>query len=52
MDQANTKYSRGYDATGVGLAVCLRHEFALPTAAVDIKSGEKFVHCGCLMAWD
>ncbi|KAK6968964.1 CxC2 domain-containing protein [Favolaschia claudopus] len=28
LDYANTKYSRGYSTTGVGMGVCARHEFA------------------------
>ncbi|KAJ7794769.1 hypothetical protein B0H14DRAFT_3496700 [Mycena olivaceomarginata] len=30
LDYANTKYSRGYAATGVGMVVCARHKFVLP----------------------
>ncbi|KAJ7015755.1 hypothetical protein C8F04DRAFT_1284868 [Mycena alexandri] len=28
LDYANTKFSRGYGSTGVGLGVCARHEYA------------------------
>ncbi|KAI9069581.1 hypothetical protein FKP32DRAFT_1608330 [Trametes sanguinea] len=29
LDHANTKFNRGYDATGVGAVICARHEFWL-----------------------
>jgi hypothetical protein len=42
LDYANTKYSRGYAATGVGMVVCTRHEFVLPNSVAD---GERCVSC-------
>ncbi|KAF7321843.1 CxC2 domain-containing protein [Mycena kentingensis (nom. inval.)] len=42
IDHANDKFSRGYDATGVGMGVCARHEFILPTAVADLQRGEKY----------
>ncbi|KAJ7070422.1 hypothetical protein B0H15DRAFT_807086 [Mycena belliarum] len=44
LDYANTKFSRGYGSTGVGLGVCARHEFVQLTAAVDLQRGESFSH--------
>lgn len=43
LDHANTKYSRGYATTGVGLGVCARHEFIQKNGAVDLQKGERFV---------
>ncbi|KAJ7876173.1 hypothetical protein B0H14DRAFT_3083191 [Mycena olivaceomarginata] len=39
LDYANTKYSRGYVATGVGMVVCARHEFVLPNGVGDLQKG-------------
>jgi hypothetical protein len=41
LDYANTKFSRGYAATGVGMGVCARHEFVLPNAVGDLQKGER-----------
>ncbi|KAF7314844.1 hypothetical protein MKEN_00958900 [Mycena kentingensis (nom. inval.)] len=30
LDHANSKFSRGYAATGVAMCICARHEFVLP----------------------
>ncbi|KAJ7840488.1 hypothetical protein B0H14DRAFT_3086866 [Mycena olivaceomarginata] len=42
LDYTNTKFSRGYGSTGVGLGVCARHEFVLPNSAVDLQKGERY----------
>ncbi|KAJ7111421.1 hypothetical protein C8R44DRAFT_833320 [Mycena epipterygia] len=42
LDHANTKFSRGYSATGVGMGVCARHEFIQPNSVGDLQKGE---HC-------
>ncbi|KAF7317384.1 CxC2 domain-containing protein [Mycena chlorophos] len=42
LDYANTKFSRGYSATGVGMGVCARHEFVLPTSVGDLQKGERY----------
>ncbi|KAF7314223.1 CxC2 domain-containing protein [Mycena kentingensis (nom. inval.)] len=42
VEQANTKFSRGYAATGVGMGVCARHEFILPTSVADLQRGERY----------
>ncbi|KAJ7693185.1 hypothetical protein B0H17DRAFT_907949, partial [Mycena rosella] len=44
LDYANTKFSHGYGATGVGLAVCARHEFVQLNAAADLQKGERYVN--------
>ncbi|KAJ7429283.1 hypothetical protein B0H11DRAFT_2266310 [Mycena galericulata] len=41
LDYANTKFSRGYGATGVGLGVCARHEFVQRNGAGDLQKGER-----------
>ncbi|KAJ7589417.1 hypothetical protein C8J56DRAFT_1049073 [Mycena floridula] len=42
VDHANTCFSCGYAVTGVGLALCARHEFVGKNAAGDLQVGEKF----------
>jgi hypothetical protein len=41
LDHANTKFSRGYSSTGVGICVCARHEFIQATGAGDLQKGER-----------
>jgi hypothetical protein len=43
LDYANTKFSRGYSSTGVGMGVCARHEFIQPNGVGDLQRGERFV---------
>ncbi|KAJ7711071.1 hypothetical protein B0H16DRAFT_1745484 [Mycena metata] len=42
LDYANTKFSRGYTTTGVGMGVCARHEFVQPTGISDLQKGERY----------
>ncbi|KAJ3764740.1 hypothetical protein FB446DRAFT_795781, partial [Lentinula raphanica] len=42
VDHANTKFSRGYATTGVGLAVCARHELVHKNGVVDLQKGERY----------
>ncbi|KAF7360092.1 CxC2 domain-containing protein [Mycena venus] len=42
LDYANTKFSRGYATTGVGMGVCTRHEFVQPNGIGDLQWGEQF----------
>ncbi|KAF8144424.1 hypothetical protein K438DRAFT_1992779 [Mycena galopus ATCC 62051] len=42
LDHANTKFSRGYSATGVGMRVCARHKFVQPNGVGDLQKGERF----------
>ncbi|KAJ7029735.1 hypothetical protein C8F04DRAFT_1211893 [Mycena alexandri] len=42
LDYANTKFSRGYSTTGVGMGVCARHEFVQPNSVGDLQHGERF----------
>ncbi|KAJ3765551.1 hypothetical protein FB446DRAFT_709371 [Lentinula raphanica] len=44
LDHANTKHSRGYATTGVGIGVCARHEFIQLNGAVDLQKGERLIN--------
>ncbi|KAF8147457.1 hypothetical protein K438DRAFT_1509006, partial [Mycena galopus ATCC 62051] len=44
LDYANTKFSRGYSSTGVGMGVCTRHEFVQPNGVGDLQRGERYVN--------
>ncbi|KAJ7096584.1 hypothetical protein B0H15DRAFT_773847, partial [Mycena belliarum] len=50
LDYANTKFSRGYGSTGVGLGVCARHEFVQPTGAADLQRGERYANMDYVLA--
>ncbi|KAF9062472.1 hypothetical protein BDP27DRAFT_1233550, partial [Rhodocollybia butyracea] len=41
VDLANTKYSKGFCATGVGMITCGRHEIVLANGVGDLQKGEK-----------
>jgi hypothetical protein len=43
LDYANTKFSRGYSTTGVGMGVCARHEFVQANGVGDLQRGERYV---------
>ncbi|KAJ7028941.1 hypothetical protein C8F04DRAFT_1265508 [Mycena alexandri] len=55
LDYANTKFSRGYSATGVGMGVCARHEFVQPTGVGDLQKGERYLNMdwvfSAMMRW-
>ncbi|KAK7433708.1 hypothetical protein VKT23_020626 [Stygiomarasmius scandens] len=44
LDYANTRYSRGYGATGAAIGVCARHELVQKTGAVDLQKGECYAN--------
>ncbi|KAL0568500.1 hypothetical protein V5O48_013480 [Marasmius crinis-equi] len=44
VDQASTKFSKGYATTGVVLCLCARHEIVEPNGVVDTNKGEKYWH--------
>ncbi|KAJ7705144.1 hypothetical protein B0H16DRAFT_1747395 [Mycena metata] len=44
LDHVNTKFSRGYAATGVGMGVCARHEFVQPNGVGDLQKGERYAN--------
>ncbi|KAJ7287652.1 hypothetical protein C8J57DRAFT_1431164 [Mycena rebaudengoi] len=50
LDYANTKFSQGYSATGVGMRVCARHEFVQATGVGDLQVGERFSNMDYIFA--
>ncbi|KAF7331578.1 CxC2 domain-containing protein [Mycena kentingensis (nom. inval.)] len=50
LDYANTKFSRGYAATGVGMGVCARHEFVQPNGVADLQRGERYANMDWIFA--
>ncbi|KAJ7166440.1 hypothetical protein C8R43DRAFT_946003 [Mycena crocata] len=50
LDYANTKFSRGYSATGVGMGVCARHEFVQPNGVGDLQKGERYANMDYIFA--
>lgn len=43
MVYANTKFSKGYATTGVGLVLCARHGFIQLNGVGDLQKGERYV---------
>lgn len=43
LDYANTKFSKGYAQTGLGMCVCARHEMVGKNAAGALQKGERYV---------
>ncbi|KAJ7734855.1 hypothetical protein B0H16DRAFT_1731613 [Mycena metata] len=43
LDYANTKFSKGYSSTGVGMGVCARHEFVQANGVGDLQKGKWYV---------
>ncbi|KAJ6509612.1 hypothetical protein DFH09DRAFT_942560, partial [Mycena vulgaris] len=50
LDYANTKFSRGYSTTGIGMGVCARHEFVQPNGVGDLQKGERFANMDLIFA--
>ncbi|KAF7288148.1 CxC2 domain-containing protein [Mycena chlorophos] len=50
VDHANTRFSKGYAATGVGMVVCARHELVLPTGVGDLQKGERYANMDYIFA--
>ncbi|KDQ23709.1 hypothetical protein PLEOSDRAFT_1048587 [Pleurotus ostreatus PC15] len=50
LDYANTKFSRGYAATGVCLGVCARHEIIQRNGAADLQVGERYCNMDYCLA--
>ncbi|KAJ6487280.1 hypothetical protein C8R47DRAFT_1216473 [Mycena vitilis] len=50
LDYANTKFSRGYSTTGVGMGVCARHEFVQANGVGDLQKGERFANIDYIFA--
>ncbi|KAJ7354143.1 hypothetical protein DFH08DRAFT_912737 [Mycena albidolilacea] len=43
LDYVNTKFSRGYSTTGVGMGMCARHKFVQPNGVGDLQKGERCI---------
>ncbi|KAJ7479904.1 hypothetical protein FB451DRAFT_1395461 [Mycena latifolia] len=50
LDYVNTKFSRGYSTTGVGMGVCVRHEFIQPNGIGDLQKGKRFANMDYIFA--
>ncbi|KAF7305332.1 CxC2 domain-containing protein [Mycena chlorophos] len=50
LDYANTKFSRGYSATGVGMGVCVRHELVKANGVGDLQKGERYANMDYIFA--
>ncbi|KAJ3830964.1 hypothetical protein F5878DRAFT_550023, partial [Lentinula raphanica] len=50
VDHANTKYSKGYSATGAGCCTCGRHEVVFANGVGDLQKGEKFCNMDYIFA--
>ncbi|KAF7298476.1 CxC2 domain-containing protein [Mycena kentingensis (nom. inval.)] len=50
LDHANTKFARGYSATGVGAGICARHEFVLANGVGDLQRGERYANMDYILA--
>ena len=48
LDHANSKFSRGYVTTRVGVAMCVRHEFIQKNGIGDLQKGER---CARFLHW-
>ncbi|KAJ3749798.1 hypothetical protein EV360DRAFT_56774, partial [Lentinula raphanica] len=50
LDHANTKYSTGYRATGVGMCTCARHEVVMRNGVGDLQRGERYANMDYIFA--
>ncbi|KAJ7821058.1 hypothetical protein B0H13DRAFT_1920967 [Mycena leptocephala] len=50
LDYANTKFSKGYSTTGVGMGVCARHEFVQANGVGDLQRGERYANMDYIFA--
>ncbi|KAF7376803.1 CxC2 domain-containing protein [Mycena sanguinolenta] len=50
LDHANTKYSKGYAATGCGMITCGRHEVVSRNGVGDLQNGEKYGNMDYIVA--
>jgi hypothetical protein len=44
ISNANSKYSKGFRATGIGSVTCARHEYFLLNGMGDLQKGERYVN--------
>lgn len=50
VDHANTRFSIGYAATGVGAVVCARHTLLRKNGICDLQKGERYVNMDYILA--
>ncbi|KIK56715.1 hypothetical protein GYMLUDRAFT_173845, partial [Collybiopsis luxurians FD-317 M1] len=50
LDYANTKYSKGYTATGVSMCSCGHHELVMPNGVGDLQKGEHYANMDYIFA--
>ncbi|KAF8192867.1 hypothetical protein K438DRAFT_1969981 [Mycena galopus ATCC 62051] len=50
LHYTNTKFSRGYAATSVGLGVCAHHEFIQRNGAADLQKGKRYANMDYIFA--
>ncbi|KIK69838.1 hypothetical protein GYMLUDRAFT_110482, partial [Collybiopsis luxurians FD-317 M1] len=50
LDYANTKYSKGYSATGVGMYSCGCYKLVLPNGVGDLQKGEHYINIDYIFA--
>ncbi len=50
VDHANTRFSDGYAATGVGAVVCARHTFLRKNGVCDLQKGERYINMDYILA--
>lgn len=50
IDHANTRFSQGYGATGVGAVVCARHTLLRRNGVCDLQKGERYVNMDYILA--
>lgn len=50
VDHANTRFSNGYAATGVGAIVCARHTILRKNGVCDLQKGERYINMDYILA--
>ncbi|KAF7288449.1 CxC2 domain-containing protein [Mycena indigotica] len=50
LDRANSKFSRGYSVTGVGMGGLRKGTIVLPNGVGDLQAGERYSNLDCIFA--
>ncbi len=50
IDHANSQYSNGYAATGIGAVVCARHTLIRKNGVCDLQKGERYINMDYILA--
>ncbi|TRM55258.1 hypothetical protein BD626DRAFT_553106 [Schizophyllum amplum] len=50
LENANSKFAKGYAETGKGIGVCARHEFVQPNGVVPLQVGERYANMDYALA--